>query len=401
MIKPGIPNNENERLRELRRLKILDSEQEKDFDELVELASIICGVPISLVTLIDTDRQWFKSKKGVTVDSTSRDVSFCGHAIYSDDIFIVENTLADERFYDNPLVTEDPNIRFYAGMPIKSTNGYNLGTLCVIDSVPKKLSKTQIQALEILGGQASKLIELRDKKLKLEASNEKLEALNQLNTQITSIISHDLKGPINSMRAYLNSKYVDANSPKDLAQLFPLVKNNLNSLHALVENLLEWSRSNNDVKLTNVNIKDIVSEICTLFEGNALEKEIKLKCEVGVDIEVVADLAMMRFILRNLINNAIKFTEGGEIAVDIEQTEDQKAIVKIIDTGVGIPNALLERIKLKDKKISTKGTRNEKGTGLGLQLVREFLSIHNSELKVESEEGKGSTFSFVLPLASS
>ena len=299
------------------------------------------------------------------------------------------------------MVTEDPNIRFYEGMPIKSTNGYNLGTLCVIDSVPKKLSKTQIQALEILGGQASKLIELRDKKLKLEASNEKLEALNQLNTQITSIISHDLKGPINSMRAYLNSKYVDANSPKDLAQLFPLVKNNLNSLHALVENLLEWSRSNNDVKLTNVNIKDIVSEICTLFEGNALEKEIKLKCEVGEDIEVVADLAMMRFILRNLINNAIKFTEGGEIAVDIEQTEDQKAIVKIIDTGVGIPNALLERIKLKDKKISTKGTRNEKGTGLGLQLVREFLSIHNSELKVESEEGKGSTFSFVLPLASS
>jgi signal transduction histidine kinase len=401
MQKPDIPQNEHERLKELRSLKILDSEQEKDFDELVELASIICGVPISLVTLIDADRQWFKSKKGIDESSTHRDVSFCGHAINNDDIFIIENAVADERFYDNPLVTEDPNIRFYAGMPIKSENGYNLGTLCVIDSKPKKLSETQVKALKILGGQASKLIELRDKKLKLESTNEKLQSLNQLNTQITSIISHDLKGPINSMRAYLNSKYIDANNSEDLAELFPLVKNNLNSLHELVENLLEWSRSTNDVNLTEVNIKEIVLEICNLFEGNALDKNIELKCGIGDNLKVVADLAMLRFVLRNLINNAIKFTENGKVEVDIEETEDNQAIIKVIDTGVGIPNDLLERIKLKDKKISTKGTRNEKGTGLGLQLVREFLSIHKTELKIKSEKGKGSTFSFVLPLAPS
>lgn len=401
MQKPTIPDNENERLNELRRLKILDSEQEKDFDELVELASIICGVPISLVTLIDAERQWFKSKKGLSTDSTPRDVSFCGHAINDDEVFIIENAVADKRFYNNPLVTEDPNIRFYAGMPIKSENGYNLGTLCVIDSKPKKLNETQIKALKILGGQASKLIELRDKKLKLESINEKLESLNQLNSQITSIISHDLKGPINSMRAYLNSNYIDADKPEDLAQLFPLIKNNLNSLHQLVENLLEWSRSTSDLELTNVNIKEIILEVCSLFEGNALNKNIELKCGIGDNLKVIADLAMIRFILRNLINNAIKFTEDGKVEVDIEQTEDNKAIIKVIDTGVGIPNDLLERIKLKDKKITTKGTQNEKGTGLGLQLVREFLSIHKTELKIESEEGKGSTFSFALPLATS
>lgn len=400
MEKPKIPHNETERLRELRRLNILDSEQEKDFDELVELASIICGVPISLVTLIDTDRQWFKSKKGLDVDSTHRDVSFCGHAINDDDVFIIENAVADKRFYDNPLVTDDPNIRFYAGMPIKSENGFNLGTLCVIDSKPKKLSEIQIKALKVLGGQASKLIELRDKKNELEIKNEKLESLNHLNNRITSIISHDLKGPINSLRAYMNSNYIDANKHEDLAQLFPLVKSNLNSLNELVENLLEWSRSTNDVNFTEVGVRELVLEVCYLFEGNALEKNIEINYEaVNNDVQVVADLAMLRFIMRNLINNAIKFTENGEVKVETEITENNQVIIKVIDNGVGISSDLLERIKLKDKKVSTKGTRNEKGTGLGLQLIREFLSIHKSDLKIESEENKGSTFSFALPLA--
>jgi signal transduction histidine kinase len=400
MLKPEIPHNEQERLKELRRLNILDSEQEKDFDELVELASIICGVPISLVSLVDSDRQWFKSKKGLDVESTHRDVSFCGHAINDDDIFIIENTLTDKRFFDNPLVTNDPNIRFYAGMPLKSENGYNLGTLCVIDSKPKKINEDQVRALKILSGQASKLIELRDKKNELEINNQKLESLNQLNNRITSIISHDLKGPINSLRAYLNSNYIDADSPEDLSQLFPLVKNNLNSLNELVENLLEWSRSTNDVNMTEVNLKEIVLEVCNLFEGNALEKNIALKCGISENVKVIADLAMLRFIIRNLMNNAIKFTENGKVEVDIEVKKDNHVQVKIIDTGIGIPKDLLERIKLKDKKVSTKGTRNEKGTGLGLQLVREFLSIHKTELNIESEENKGSTFSFELPLFS-
>jgi len=398
MQKPEIPHNENERLKELHKLNILDSEKEKDFDELVELASIICGVPISLVTLIDADRQWFKSRKGIEVNATHRDVSFCGHAIHDDEIFVIENAVADERFFDNPLVTDDPNIRFYAGMPIKSEKGFNLGTLCVIDTKPKKLSDQQLKALKILGGQVSKLIELRDKKNALEINNEKFESLNHLNNRITGIISHDLKGPINSLRAYMNSNYIDPDNPEDLAQLFPLVKNNLNSLNELVENLLEWSRSTNDVNLTNVKVSELVGEICYLFEVNALEKNIELNCEIKDEVMVIADKAMLRFIMRNLINNAIKFTENGEVKIESEISENKKVIIRVIDEGVGISSDLLKRIKLKDKKVSTKGTRNEKGTGLGLQLIREFLSIHNTELKIESEENKGSIFSFELPL---
>lgn len=198
----------------------------------------------------------------------------------------------------------------------------------------------------------------------------------------------------------MNSSYIDSNKPEDLAQLFPLVKNNLNSIKELIDNLLEWSRSTNDVNLTKVKLKDLILEICSLFKGNALEKNIDINYEtLNNEMRVFADAAMLRFILRNLINNAIKFTENGEIRIEAEKTDSDKVKIKVIDSGIGIPKDLLERIKLKDRKVSTKGTRNEKGTGLGLQLIREFLSIHKSELDIESKENKGSIFSFELPLA--
>jgi signal transduction histidine kinase len=198
----------------------------------------------------------------------------------------------------------------------------------------------------------------------------------------------------------MNSDYIDENSPDDLAQLYPLVKNNLNSLNELVENLLDWSKSTSEVNFTDVKVKNLVLEVCSLFEGNALDKNIELKCGIGDDIKVKADQAMLKFTMRNLINNAIKFTENGQVTIDLEKLNNNQVILKVTDTGVGIADDLLERIKMEDKKVTTKGTKSEKGTGLGLQLIREFLSIHKTELKIESEENKGSTFSFVLPLAS-
>ena len=136
MLIAQLPTNENNRLRDLYSYDILDTPAETDFDELVELASQICKCPISLITLIDKDTQWLKSKKGIEKTQTPRDVAFCSHAILQDDVMVVENALEDERFHDNPLVTEDPNIRFYAGAPIVSPAGHKLGTVCIIDSEP-------------------------------------------------------------------------------------------------------------------------------------------------------------------------------------------------------------------------------------------------------------------------
>jgi diguanylate cyclase (GGDEF)-like protein len=151
---PSTPSNESARIDTLRALQILDTSPEERFDRLTRLAKRLFGVPIALVSLVDTNRQWFKSCVGLSASETSRDVSFCAHAILGDDLFMVPDTLADERFHDNPLVTNDPNIRFYAGCPLTVANGSKLGTLCLIDVKPRGLDAEERELLRDLARMA-------------------------------------------------------------------------------------------------------------------------------------------------------------------------------------------------------------------------------------------------------
>lgn len=160
-MKAPLPENEAERLSALREYEILDTKAEKVFDDLTRLATYICKTPMALITLIDSDRQWFKSRIEISESETSRDVSFCAHAILQTDTFLVPNALEDERFKDNPFVTSDPHIRFYAGSPLTTFEGYKLGTLCVIDRVPRRLSEVQLLALKALSYQVTTQLELR------------------------------------------------------------------------------------------------------------------------------------------------------------------------------------------------------------------------------------------------
>lgn len=147
MQKPDITQDEQARLETLRSLSILDTPPEERFDRLTRMAKRLFGVPIALVSLVDGNRQWFKSCFGLSVSETSRDISFCGHAILGNDLFIVPDTTTDERFSDNPLVLNDPYIRFYAGCPLRAPNGSKLGTLCIIDRQPRSFGKDELEAL--------------------------------------------------------------------------------------------------------------------------------------------------------------------------------------------------------------------------------------------------------------
>ncbi|RYZ22361.1 MAG: PAS domain S-box protein, partial [Sphingobacteriales bacterium] len=153
-----IPINEPRRVKALHRYQILDTVPEKEFDRLTELASLICQVPISLVSLVDDHRQWFKSRVGLEVQETSRDIAFCRYAILNSDLFEVEDATRDTRFKENPLVTSDPHIRFYAGYPLTDPDGYAIGTLCVLDQIPRQLTENQKQSLRLLGDAALELI---------------------------------------------------------------------------------------------------------------------------------------------------------------------------------------------------------------------------------------------------
>ena len=156
-----IPPSEKKRLNVLWQYEVLDTVPEELFDDLTELAAQICEAPIALISLVDEKRQWFKAKVGIPVNETSRDVSFCAHAINQTELFIVPDATQDKRFANNPLVTSDPQIRFYAGAPLITPDGYALGTLCVIDKVPRNLRPEQQQALRILARHVVSQLELR------------------------------------------------------------------------------------------------------------------------------------------------------------------------------------------------------------------------------------------------
>jgi signal transduction histidine kinase len=185
MIKPAIPLNEKERLQALKSYEILDTETENIFDAVTKLAASICDVPISLISLIDENRQWFKSRHGLSATETSRDLSFCGHAINQDEIFYVEDATKDDRFKENPLVTGNPNVVFYAGKPLTDKQGFTIGTLCVIDTKPRKLSALQLEQLKLLGEQAIHLIQSR---IELKKKDEAYSLLTKLSDNLPGFI---------------------------------------------------------------------------------------------------------------------------------------------------------------------------------------------------------------------
>jgi GAF domain-containing protein len=188
--KVPIPKDEPQRLADLRSYKILDTPPEAEFDSVTLLASQICQTPIALVSLIDSERQWFKSKVGLSISETSRDVAFCAHAIMQRDLFIVRDAAADKRFAGNPLVTSKPKIRFYAGAPLVTPDNHALGTLCVFDRVPRVLSKEQQQALRALSRHVMGYLELRRELLETKAALlERRRAERQLKVAFAAVKS--------------------------------------------------------------------------------------------------------------------------------------------------------------------------------------------------------------------
>jgi GAF domain-containing protein len=175
------PENEDERLESLRQFKVLDSDPEEAFDAVTRLAALICHTPIALITFVDAERQWFKSRVGFAQRQTPRDVSFCAHAILQPGPLIVRDTQDDERFRDNPFVLGNPHIRFYAGAPLTTDEGFRLGTLCVLDTVPRVLFSDQATALSLLSTQTMALLNMRRTVAYLESAlNRKREKIAEL-----------------------------------------------------------------------------------------------------------------------------------------------------------------------------------------------------------------------------
>jgi len=389
MIAPPIPNNEQKRLQDLFETELLDTPKESEFDDIVKLASQICNMPISLITLVDSNRQWFKAKVGLDSDETSREVSFCGHAILQDQLFEVQDALNDDRFFDNPLVIEDPSIRFYAGYPLITNTGNRLGTLCVIDRIPRKLTDEQIFALKVLSGNVIKIAELRQK-------NKHLSHMAETHKKMTSILAHDVRSPMVSIKGIIDYKKAGLFGEEEAEEMMDIALEQLSNTLQMVDDVVDWGQSQlkyYDVQKEIVNLREVVN---TIFGYEALKARIKnneLLNHVD-DMQLLTDKNAITFIIRNLVSNANKFTENGEIRVSAVKTPNHIDIY-IEDTGAGMAEEISSKL-FTNATVSATGTKNEKGNGLGLLLVNEYINKLNGAISVESAIGAGTRFTIKL-----
>ena len=393
----AIPDNEQARIQALLQYEILDTEAEAVYDDFVKLASYICHTPIALISLVDPIRQWFKAKVGCAAPETSRDMAFCAHAILQTDVLVVPDTLTDQRFVDNPLVTGDPHIRFYAGAPLLTPEGFAIGTLCAIDDEPRMLSLEQITALQTLARQVVAQLELR-------RLTKELQQLLESKNKLFHIVSHDLRSPFNGILAFSQTLAEEAEtlSREDIQEFSQTILISAEQVMHLIDNLLQCTRfelGTLDYQPTSVAIDTVVMNVVMLLKGNATQKKIDLVYQANPSAEVFADSTMLHSIVQNLVGNALKFTPAeGRVTIQTEE-QDTMIQVSVIDTGVGVsPDKLAGLFEVMAGR-TTDGTSGEKGTGLGLLLCKDFVEKHGGRVWVDSVMGQGAAFHFTLPKA--
>ncbi|HEU4723679.1 MAG TPA: GAF domain-containing sensor histidine kinase [Candidatus Eisenbacteria bacterium] len=419
-MKAPIPANETERLKTLRHLRILDTPPEITYDDLTLLASEICGTPIAAISLVDSDRQWFKSKLGLNVSQTPRDVAFCAHAILNGgEQLIVEDATKDERFFDSTLVTGSAGYRFYAGTPLVMSDGNAVGTLCVVDRVPRRLTDSQKRALEVLGREVVAQMELRRNQLVLEKTvlalartEAELRRTQQeqldLKDKFISHVSHELRSPLTPIYQFATILLDEIAGPvsKQQRDYLEIILRNASSLQNMINDLLEVTRAQTG-KLTvdrrRMHVGPIVTDLVRSLAMTAKANGLTLSANVEADLpEALGDKARVRQVVANLIENAMKFTpEGGAIHVNVRVRPEQRnaVCITVSDTGCGLSANDRERVFEQLYQVEhAGGERSRNGLGLGLYISKELVNRQGGRIWVESEKGQGSHFSFTLPI---
>ncbi|MCE2597230.1 response regulator [Motilimonas cestriensis] len=389
------PSNEIERVKALFEYDILDTQAESVFDDLTELASEICETPISLISLLDPKRQWFKSKVGLTANETSRDIAFCSHAILQDDVFEVSNSLKDERFFDNPLVIGGPEIRFYAGMPLKTPAGHNIGTLCVISDKPKKLSQHQKKALKILAREVISQLELR-------LQNKKLNLANNFKTQFLSNISHEIRTPLNAIIGLsdlmLQNNELSNFNTKSRAYIEQISLSG-EQLLGIINSVLDLGKieaGKMELELSPINVAEVINNAVVSLESIALKKGVNIYVDKSSYSPTLACLDRTKFsqVLINILNNAIKFTPAHKRVCIKYVYENESLCLSVIDQGIGISAEHQARLFNQYMQL---GSSTGEGTGLGLYISKNLVELMGGSIHICSEVGQGTQVDITLP----
>jgi signal transduction histidine kinase/CheY-like chemotaxis protein len=370
----------------LRELGILDTEAEASFDGLTQAARLLSGCPIALVSLLDEERQWFKSKQGLAASETPIAWSFCVHAARQGDLFEVEDAQADPRFASNPLVLGEPHIRFYAGVPLK-LDGVSLGTLCVIDTRPRRLSNEARLGLEGLAHAVEGLMAA--------------QRAARLRGEVLSRVSHELRTPLNAVVGFAQLLLRD---PQDVTLYATHIHRAGTHLLALVNDMLNLARletGHADAELQPVSSAIVMQRCLDLLKPDAKRQGVSLHAVTEPEAEVVmADQRGLTQVLLNLAGNALKVSPpGAGLDLYAHRIPGDRIHIDVIDQGPGIASELIPLLFLPFSQLP--GVGKSTGTGLGLAISRQLVQSMGGDISVRSEVGAGSTFTIALDAAES
>lgn len=380
--------NEAERLRALRAYGILDTAIEPAFDDITRIASYVCQTPISVISLVDQDRQWFKSAIGLDARETPVEQSICAHALLEQNFLEVPDTTLDQRFCNNPLVAGDPHLRFYAGAVLRTSDGLPLGTLCVLDYKPRELNAEQRAVLAALARQVMSQIEFR-RALLLS------DRLQSNVSRLMAVAGHDLKQPLQVMVIAIDRIRNKLTDEKDRERLGHAINAGLQMAEEL-DRLAEASFLQSGLgvpELTSFPIAEVFESVHANWRLHAETRGLRLVVVPSAAM-VVSDRAMLRSIIGNLVGNAIKYTSRGGVLIGCRKRGNAVSI-EVLDTGTGITDAQLGTIFEAFHQVNP----SSEGLGLGLSIVRRNAEALGHAIALQSQPGRGSHFKVLVPVA--
>lgn len=327
----------------------------------------------------------------------TREVSFCAHTVAHKRPLVVRDAQTDPRFASNPLVLGDPFIRFYAGSPLVTESGHVVGTICVVDRVPRELTESQTEALDALARQAMRLLESRK-----QAHD--LRELDRVKEEFVALVSHELRTPLASIRGYLEVLLEEEPGPVNEVQrrFLEIVDRSSVRLHRIVDDLLTLAGLQAG-KLTlaraRVDINDVANDVLETFMPSAAEKTIQMLPDLHATLPVDADRSRLTQVLTNLTSNALKFTpEGGSVVIRTANV-DGEVVVDVCATGIGIAESDLPHVFGRFFRTAAAEESAIPGTGLGLAISRAIVEAHEGELDIAETSSGGTTFRMRLPKA--
>ena len=406
MLAAPFPVDEAERLEALRGFAILDTPHDPRFDRLVRLAARVFGVQAAVVTLVDSDRQWFKASVGLDASETPRDQAFCAWTILGNDVFVVEDAARDPRFAGNPLVTGAPDIRFYAGAPLVTAEGYSIGSLALIDTVPRQFPLAAREQLKEFAGLVIDALELHRALVQTAAAHEEARLASRSKGEFLAFMSHELRTPLNAVIGFAEMMEAEAYGPlgdSHYKDYVGLIRQAGAHLLEVITSILDLSRIEAGKKTLSPDALKVVDEadaVISLLLTQARRKDQSLVMDASLHSLPVlqADRSAFRQVLLNLISNAIKFTPADGRIVVSGAADAEGIRITVRDDGPGIAAADLQRLGEAFYQAGPK-TQRQQGTGLGLTICHRLMALHHGQLLIDSAPGEGTAATMVFPPA--